>query len=450
MNIVRTIGTGVAWGSAGTIASKIIGFGNIFLILSHLTVYEYGLTELTMSVVSIVGLLLLPGLSPIITADMGVERARREYGKMKALFLEFFTFSMAAGVVAWAVLFFGSSLVAHATGNDLISQLFKVVSFLFLTTPLRAASSMLATVNVRYVDQSLFNVVEEAAKGLWLLFFFFVLGLGTDGLLYAIVLAQLVVVLVFLPRTLSAIHEFWHAKAEPIPFWKLLREHRKWGVASTYIGVAGNSVRMWIIKALLGTEAVGLYGVILGILGHLGGLLPIGSVVTPLIPRYIDKRDELVRLLRASIKVQTFSAAAYVLVGFIAFPILLPFFFPKYASIVPVLIAFSLVLIPQSVLSIITPVFTVLKEQRTQLQAVVLKNALSFLVLPPALFFFGMGGIIIEGILVLSVSLFERYIRLRRLVPEFSFHMRDFMRFDPLERKIISQVIAKFRSRNAT
>ena len=105
MSFIRTLGTGFAWTTAGMAVGKAVALFNIFLILSQLTVYEYGVTELVMSVVSTVGLFLLPGLAATVTTDLGVERTGREYGRMNALFSEFLTLNIALGVCAWAVLF---------------------------------------------------------------------------------------------------------------------------------------------------------------------------------------------------------------------------------------------------------------------------------------------------------------------------------------------------------
>ena len=90
MGIIRNLGYGFAWSTSALFVGKIIAFANIFIILAHLSVYEYGLVELTFSIVATVNLFLLPGLVSTITADLGVERGRGNWGNVKALFFEFF------------------------------------------------------------------------------------------------------------------------------------------------------------------------------------------------------------------------------------------------------------------------------------------------------------------------------------------------------------------------
>ena len=444
MGIIRTIGTGVAWNTVGAVIGKIVGFANIFLILSHLSVYEYGLTELTMSVVSTVGLFLLPGLTSIVTVDLGVEYARKNYGRMKALFLEFFTLNMGFGIIGWSILFFGSSFVAHVTGNDLIDRFFKIVSFLFLTSPLRLTSTMMATVFVRYADQSFFSVVEEVVKGLWLLIFFFIFDRGADGLLLAAVLAQVVVILCFAPRTLSAIAVFWHVQADGIePIWKILRAHRKWGVTSSYFGTLTGNMRLWIIKAILGTEAVGLFAFATGIFGHIASLISLQPAIAPIIPHYAHDASRLGRLMSVAVKYQILISSGALLGALALMSVFVAMFFPHYIPATHLVLITLLGLIPNGLAHIATPVFVALKEQRTQFYSALIKLTSMLIVLPLAILSFGLVGAGVEFVITAVVTACERSYRLKRLIPSFILSVKSMQTTGDEERQLIRAIINK-------
>lgn len=447
MSIVRTIGEGFAWNTAATVVGKMVGFINLFLILSHLTTYQYGVTELTLSVVSLFSLVLLPGLSAIIAADLGVERARKDYSEMRTIFREYFFVTFSLGVFAWAVLFFGSSVVAHLSGNDLIDRLFKIASFLLITSPLRTATSILATSAVRFADQSFLPVIEEIAKGVLLAISFFVFNLTTDGLLYAAVGSQVIAVLLFAPRTISAYREFRSAPLTTVrPLWYILSEHRKWGIVASYIGTVQTSVRLFMLKFLLGTDAVGIYAFASGLFGQLAGLLPLGPVVGPLFPRYVDKPLEFARLMRASVRLQLTIAAAFVIGSIVIVPVFVQTFFEEYSSAILVFILIVPSLLPQSTISIYTPVFRALKEQRTQLSSAVFKFFVDVVALPPLVLIAGLPGAGVHSVIVTVASAIERSIRVRRLIPAFSFSLHDFFHLDPLEKKILTLLMARVRS----
>jgi len=450
MGTIQTLGYGFAWNTSALVIGKIITFANLFIILTHLTVYEYGLTELTFSVVSTVSLFMLPGLVSTITADLAVERGKGNFGAMKALFLEFFLFSLAVGILAWGILFFGSSFVAHLTGNDLIDRFFKIVAFLFLVAPWRIATTMLATVMVRYADQSFFSVVEEGAKGLFLCVFFFALGRGADGLLFAAVCAQLTAVLLFLPRTLSAYRTFSYATGVVMqPLWMLLREHRKWSVASSYMGTLVQNVRLWLIKVLLGTEAVGMFAFAFGILGHLGSVLPVTALITPLVPSFVDKRIELVRLVRASIKLQLAIALTLSLTVVLLGNVLVEYFFPKYLATLPLIDVILISFIISSVASPLTPVFTAFREQKTLFLSHTVKMVIMLVTLPIMTYFFGLVGVGLELALTVLGNAIERFYRFKKILPEFTFGPRDLISLDGHERHVIRTIFQGIKSHAA-
>lgn len=446
MSIVRTISEGFAWNAAATIVGKIVGFVNLFLIFSYLTIYEYGVTELTLSIVSLFSLFLLPGLSSIVAADLGVERAKKNYSGMRVIFREFFSVTVSLGILAWGILFFGSSIVAHLTGNDLIDRLFKIASFLLITSPLRTASSVLATAAVRFADQSFFPVVEEIAKGVLLAISFLVFGLTTDGLLISAVGAQLIAIILFAPRSISVYREFHTAPlTNERPLWNIIGEHRKWGIVAAYIGTAQTSIRLFVLKFFLGTEAVGIYAFATGLFGQLAGLLPLGPVVGPLFPRYIDKPVEFARLLRASIRLQLAFALVLIGGGIILAPLFVTTFFPQYSSAIMIFVLMLPALLPQSAIGIYTPVFRALKEQRTQLSSAVFKFVVDVLVLPPLVMMAGLPGAGVHSLVVAGASAVERSIRLRRLFPGLAFSLHDISHLDPLERKMIQTLVARMR-----
>ncbi len=450
MSLVHKVSTGVAWNVSSTILGKVVMFANVFIVLNFLSLYEYGFSELVMSVISVIGIVLLPGLTTTIIADMAVEKSRNNLGQMKHMFNQYLYLNISLGIMAWAVLFFGSHPVASAFGNPYAAQFLQIASFSFLIAPLRAISLVLATVMLRFFDLSYYSVIEEIFKFALLMTLVVFLRLGIHGLLYAMVFSQLLVALAYMPRTLSAYRYFSSAEEEGSRrFWNILREHRKWSVGASYVGTIATNSRIWIIKLMLGTEAVGLFAFASGIFSHIASLMPLTAVITPIVPSYIDKRDQLVRMLRASLKLQllaglTFLAASYAF-GYLFVLVL----FPKYVVAVPLLYVLLIALLANSVASLFTPVFAALKEQKSLLQSNVLKLVLTVVILPPAIHVFGVVGIGVEMVLTTLGNTIERYVRLRRLLPEFTFRLQEIAHPDAHEREAMRVLIKGLRSRIA-
>jgi O-antigen/teichoic acid export membrane protein len=441
MSTAHIVGKGVTWNFFSTLVVKVLVLINVLVILTHLSVYEYGLSELVFSALSTVGIILLPGLTATIVADLGVERARKDYGRMKSLFHQYFLFLTVLSFTAFLIFFFGATIIAELSGNVSLEHFLRIVSFSFLVAPFRAVTLLMANVHIRFVDQAVYPLVEESTKLLVLLFCFFYLHLGLEGLLYAYVLCDAFATLVFIPRTLSGYALFKDAVSEGGKrFWELLSGHRKWSIASSYVGTLSQNMQLWIIKFTLGTEAVGLYAFASGIYSNVSSLLPFTNVLASLTPKYVDKRDQLVRLIATSSKAQFYLALIFITGAMVLLPVLV-WFLPKYLPALPLTICMLLVLLPTSVVSIFTPIFATLKRQFEFFKTMTVKLALTAVILPVMILVFGVIGIGVATVLVNILSGVERYIRLRGFLPEYRLSVGNFLKVSPAERSMLRELI---------
>ncbi len=441
MSTVRIIGTGIAWNTLGTALGKIVIFANILLILSSITVYEYGLVELTMSIVSTIGLFMLPGLTSIVTADLGLERARHNHTKMKALFIEFFSFQLIIGFLAWALLFFGSSVIGYFTGNSLIDYYFKIVAFLFLLSPLRTASSMMPFVFVRHVDQAFFSTTEEVAKFVSLIIMLPILDRGADGVLYASVLAQVVVITVFAPRTISALRTFWGVATDgTLPFWRLLRDHRKWGVAASYVGTITQNLRLWIIKVMLGTEAVGLFSFALGIVTQLTSLFNTAPVIGSYLPSIMHNRHKLHFLIIQMTRYQSLIGICVVIFSAVILPLIVPLIFPAYTQALTLLLLMLIIVVTGLVKALHLTVFVAFKQQRSWFLIEILRIVILLIVLPISVMTLGIAGIAVEVVASNMLIMWERWRALLKLLPEMKMNLKNMVYLNDSDKKIIQFV----------
>lgn len=446
MTTVGLIGRGLAWNGIGTVLAKIFAIVNVFIVLTYLSVYEYGLIELTMSVVSTIGLFLLPGLASAILVDLGIERGRGDLSRMKTLFWQFLSLNTGLGIIAWALLFFGSTVIAEITGNILIDKFFKIVSFTFLIAPLRLVSTMLPTVLMRYADQSLFTALEEFVKGVALFLLLVWLGRGAEGLLYATILAPLVTSIAYAPRTYSAYKTFGSAPmSQYVSLFELIGKHRLWSVGSSYANTMSQNMRLWIIKLFLGTEAVGLYAFAYGIFSNLVSLLPLGVVLTPLLPRYVHDIQRVARIVKASFKVQIIIALALAAVAAI---LTIPFvttLFSHFYGAVPLIFLMLLALIPNSLASIITPVFAAFRAQKSIFFATLFKFILIAGTLPICIHYFGLVGAGVELMITTTILLLERQMRARVFIGGEFLLSRNLLGFDSAERDVMNLLVRRYR-----
>lgn len=445
MSIVKTVGRGMAWNGAGIFAGKLVIFFNVFLILRHLSLYEYGLSELVLSVITTLGIFQLPGLSAAVIADLASSRSKHDYAGMKIMFMQFFILTGVLSGCAWALLFFGASLAAHLAGNDAIGYLIRIASLSLLVAPLRGASTMLATVEMRFGDQSFYGVIEEAVKGMFLAVFFYGLGFGVAGLLYAIVLSQGITALLFAPRTLSAFLVFGRAYAPgAYRFWKILGDHRKWSIASSYIGSLSQTLQVWIVRLVLGTEAVALYSFAMGIYSQVCAFLPLGNTLAAVLPRYVGNVADFTRYIRSALKFQVMLAFLLILATYIGLPVLL-YVFPKYAPSAPLIRVMIFALIPVAISAIYTPAFFALKKQYAFFQSMMWRIIFSAVGMWTAASFCGISGIGIGLLTGVTMSTVERTWRLQRELPELAFSVKKMFSLDPHELEYVKVLLRNWK-----
>lgn len=449
MSTAREVGKGVAWGFSTTVVEKILALINIFIVLHYLSVYEYGVVGLVMSAVALVGMILFSGLSTTITADLGVERAKGALGKMKGIFHQYCAFLAVVSLLAFVILFFGATSVASFFGNPSIVLFLQIISFSYLLSPLRIISLLMATVHVRLVDQALYPMLEEVSKTIALLIFFFIFSYGPLGVFLAIITSQAVAILLFSARTISGYQYFSGAVKEEVgKIWHILQQHRKWSIAAGYVGTLTQNVHIWIIKLLLGTEAVGLYSFALGIMSNVAALLPFTDVFASLGPRYEQKRAEFSRLIKNSVRAQFYLSLLVAAGAALALPLFLHLL-PKYIPAAELTFLMLVVVIPTATSAIFTPAFSILKQQVSFLYSASIKFMLTVVVLPISIALFGITGIGISSIVVNSISGVERYLRFARTLPGFSLSFRELLTVTTQDKSLIARGLKKMRSPRA-
>jgi O-antigen/teichoic acid export membrane protein len=213
------------------------------------------------------------------------------------------------------------------------------------------------------------------------------------------------------------------------------------------VGTFTQNAQVWIIKALLGTEAVGLYAFATGIMSNISSLIPFTDVFTSLGPKYIEKRDELIALVRNSVRMQLLATLVLIAGAIVLLPVLV-YFLPKYKPALPLTILMLLVVIPTSATAVFTPTFALFKEQFEFLKTVCVKLFLTVVIVPLSIVTFGLLGIGIASITVNTLSGFERYARLKRFFHGFSLEFSTLLSITKNDIAFVRKLAGKALSRD--
>lgn len=426
-SIKKTLTRGVAWMSIGATASKAIGVIYVVLILTHLSLYEYGLVELLISIPPLLGFLNLPGLELAAIADMGYEKGRSNLKRMYHIYASYLSIRFILGVAGWSMLFFAAPLVSSYY-NEGIADMIRIISFSFLLSPFRSAFMIIFKASLRFKLLAAYSFVEELGKLIVLCVALFIFNLGPIAVIIAYVGADVVALVVFSFLFISTHRKLFQSQGSLVN-WKdplfILKAHGKWSILASYLGMFGQHIRPWVIKAFLGTEAVGLYGLAVGMYQHTTTLFSVARVVGPILPRYIEQKKKIHQLINGGIKYQILASLLSAVFMVSLFPILINTFFPSYAEAYMLYACLLAALIPTSFTSIFEPTFHALKAQRNLFFASILRLCIVILLLPIALSVFGLYGIALEFFVTRAVYSYNRYRKLCVLLPDYGITTHD-------------------------
>lgn len=427
-SIIRTVAEGTFFTSTGTLVIKVVGLLTVFSILRTFGAGQYGVLELTLSITALFSIFMLPGLDSVVVADSGVYKGKGELSSARQLLKAYFVLQVVLALVAAVAVLLGAGFLS--TFYQVPKQYVMLLSLLFLLSPLQLTSMALLRLHLRFFQQSLLNFVQEVLKLVFLLFFVLVIGYDISSVIMAMILSQAFGLLMLTPSLVG----LWRSligggDGKMVAWWSFLWGHSAWGILSSYVGNLGRAIRLWIIQFLLGPEAVGLYAVAAGLMGHTTGLAPLSTVLTPMLPQHIGDRNRFRRLLTKGMQYQLY---ANIVVGAIAFflvPPVISRIFPEYVSSLPLYQIMLLALIPGAVVSIVTPVFSALRLQRSFFFAMVLKTIFTAIFTYGGIVLFGIWGVAYEAVLTAMLQAFERTRSIRKKAPELSFSRESFFSF---------------------
>ncbi|MDO8555493.1 MAG: oligosaccharide flippase family protein [bacterium] len=434
------IGEGVFWLGTNSIIIKLVGLASVFLILRRLSVFEYGVSELVYSVVSLLSLFLLPGLADLILAEFGREKSQNNMGAMKKLFFDYATVSLGLGIILWAVLFFGADIIS-AYYSKTVAGLLRISSFLFFTMSFRPLVRLLQDANLKFFNASLFSFTEEFAKLGFLILFFFRFNLRIEGIFLSQIFSQVLTFLLFAPVFFTLYRNFSSAKPlADISLRQILFSHGKWAIFINYFSGLADNLRLWIIKFFLGTEAVGLFAVAYGLYGHTSALFPLNSVVKPIIPQYFTEKEKFYKLISKSVKYQALGYFVLSIVAFFLFPPMIGWIFPDYVASMHIFRGLIPSLVITGSAGILTSVFYAMRLQKRLVFNVVFKLVLSAVFLPVFISFFGVYGIALEFFLTAILVAWDRYAALKKALGDFRISLADFFTADDMDKYFIKKI----------
>ncbi|MSR73103.1 hypothetical protein EXS61_00630 [Candidatus Parcubacteria bacterium] len=442
----RSIAQGTVIFTLLGILTKFASFFIAIIVLRSLSIHEYGLSELSMTVYSFLGILLLPGISSVIIADMSFCKGQGNMSRAKEIFKRYITLQTMLCIVGFILLFSFSFFAKYFVTSN-VSNSLRILSFSFLISPIRMAFTIFFSVEKKFFFQALIGFCEEFFRLVVVLCVFSFSTFHLESIFWANILGQATALIFLCPLFFMSYRAWRRVQATNTGcVLESIMAHGKWAVLSTYFNTLGQNIRLWIIKTMLGTPAVSIFSLASTLLAHSQSLFTLSSVLTPVISEKISNHKVVNIIIAKSIKYQMFVFVCIGLGVFLFMPYVIHFAFPKYTTAISSynVLLITMLLAPFAV--VFTPMFQAAKQQKSLFYTVFVKNIsivlFSFIFLP----LFGVIGASIEYLVTLSLYLFVRYFVLKKIYPGFCISWRSFFEYDDVDKIVVSKARNKFFS----
>jgi len=394
----------VVLGSWNTL-TKFFSLANSFIVIYLLSVYEYGIYVLIMSVISISEIFLFESMDQLMITDVIIEKSKEQFQKARLIFQEYYQLKVILGVVLFLILLFGSHIIADYFGNRSISIFIKLASLLVLSSAIQIIFAFYLRVNRKFNLIGIFAIIQEIIRLILLLSVFFFFTPGVAKILAVTVLTTYIIIFIRLIVLFKEIKKWFigfKLRFKNLIIYQIFKQHGKWRIATSFLTKFQKDIRLWLIQLFIGTEAVAIYNFGRNLYLHLDSVLPINKVILQLIPNIITDKERLKRTFIYATKYLTLVHIFMALGGLIAGPIFVYFLFPDYLYSIPVF--YILLLMPcsfQGLFKVTDNILFSLREQRFLSLSLILRATITTLVSLIMLPLFGIYGIAMERVITL-------------------------------------------------
>ncbi|MEK7117364.1 MAG: oligosaccharide flippase family protein [Patescibacteria group bacterium] len=418
---------------------------NSFIIVYFLSVYEYGVYQLILSVVALAESLTVGILDDVIFSDLSRYMGNDNHISAKKLFKEHAFFRIGSSIfLAILVILFSSLISAHYGYNNMAYS----ISLAVLALPFMASISVMNLFFRSNIYFSSFGapVFGEVLKIMIIFFLWFWQGLGITqivisylaGLIFSFLFAGFHFLRLY-KKVFYGVKKSTHGSL----IFKLFKEYGAWVFFRYILAKTANNIRPWLIKFFVGTEGLGLFAFARNIFSIIMRLLPFG-MFGDLLPRELENKERVrflfVRMVKYSVWLSFLCAA----LSFLLLPFLVNMFLPKYNPVAPLLKIMTLIVFLYGFYKIFRITLVVFKEQKT----LALKSFDNSVLAPFMLFFllplFGVVGAAIEWVITYAVTTVLFYFYLVKAHPYLSLHLKDLLIFDKYDKVFFKKIFQRF------
>ncbi|PIR66418.1 MAG: hypothetical protein COU51_04010 [Parcubacteria group bacterium CG10_big_fil_rev_8_21_14_0_10_36_14] len=444
MDIREKIISGTMVLSAANVLMRIFSFFTILIVVRVVSVHDYGIFTLIMSLAGLLGAWSNMGIDSLVLSDVSRNFGENNLSRAKSLLYNFWILRAGLLFIMLLVLFIIKAYL-KSDYSMIAEQYFWLVVLLTLAQYMRGISSLLIQINERFKLLSITNISEVVVKFIFIIIFLLFGKLNIITLILCYIFGTFFAAIISLPQFKKTLLLFRDIPMEKMRFiYEIFRAHGKWQIANNVISSSTNTIKFWLVKVIISTEAVGYLALAQNLYSVLASLIPLGTVIFPIIARKLHDVVVLKKILQKATK---YSLVLYILMiisSYVVISPLIPYVFPKYIIAIPLFNLLVLRLLFNAFSISQTPILFAYREQKFMFLCAVISFLLTFILSPVLMLRFGIIGTIIEAIITIFIVSIIREIYLRKKYGLKTIGWKSFFSVDETDKVIIMEMINRF------
>ena len=437
---VQSLARGQFWG----LLSRGLAFAAAFIILAKLSVYQFGLYQLALAAVAIIGSFTTGFFDEIVSVDLARSFAQKRIGEGRRLFHEFAGLKLLMAVLAFSVLMAGAEVIARFYDRD-IAGLVRIASFLIPIASLRNIQTTFFGTTLSFVTFGVI-AIQDGIRILLLLGLLWVDRLGLAEVLLANVAAAGIVLVYTSYFFLREYRRFFRSAAAAAgwPLIKIFREFGFWVSLRYAFMRAYKNVGVWFVGFFLGAEAVAFYAILMNLATAAQTFIPT-NIIGGLLPWEVGRPRRLGFIYRRILKYGVWAGLAIAVgVAVLARP-LVALLLPKYLPAMGYLEVMAFTLPLYAVYKSQKVFLTALREQKILALRIFAEAVITAVLLVIFLPLVGLWAIIIEYVAAYLYRVTFYTVYLRKAYPALRLKLREFFAFDRDDRAFLARAIGELR-----
>ncbi len=423
---------------------KLLGAVALFLTLRELTMVEYGMVSLALSVSGPVLAFTGLGLDDLVMAAGARTRGENTFETFLPLYAGFSYFKILATIILMGLSFWFRQFFDD-NQQLLISQFFLPLAIWIAVVSFRGLIDSTLQMLEKFKIFAQGNIAEQSIRLSIILGLFFVHQITLANVIWSYVIAKSVATLFLLP-SISRMFPRASIKQAFSTYFHFIKTKGYWESARSLCGNLFSGIDQWIVGLMLGLAPVGIYSFAGSLNSLLTQILPFKQVLIPFIARLSPDKTATSFVSRRMSKYMVWGNTLIIFGAAITFPFLLPHILPAYVSALPLFFLMSVSQI-MSGLSVNHGSLLYAHQEQKFLFGVSWINTISSVTLQPLLiFFFGVYGSVLERHLSTALILWlrERHLRLKHHLA--TFKLGDLLVFDDFDRTTIKRFFDYLRT----